>query len=341
MPLSYRLHAQLAAEHNGAQRWGYRTIHCGSLAAKGRPLQPQDDVNDKNGRNWTKLPKIVNEGSRKKARSATLPIDLDWFVPDDVTDYSPMGDPTTTAQVHPYLFTTSMAELAQEQGVEIILGSVTCIERSNGSVETVTYRVKNSTHEVKINNVTDVVVSAGPWTSRILPEAPISAMRAHSIVIKAEVSNYAIFSEIDLPAGFEGRKSSRSKTVSPEMYARPDGTIYCCGEGDTLIDLPTSSDLVQCDEAKCQDIANYCGSISDAMRDGEIVAKQACYLPSVSNGGGPLIGRTSTRGLFLATGHTCWGIQNSCATGKLISEFVFDGQAKSADIDSLDPRPCL
>lgn len=77
------------------------------------------------------------------------------------------------------------------------------------------------------------------------------------------------------------------------------------------------------------------------MRTGEVIAKQACYLPSVSGGGGPLIGETGIKGLFLATGHTCWGIQNSCATGKLVSELVFDGKAKSANIAALDPRRVL
>lgn len=77
------------------------------------------------------------------------------------------------------------------------------------------------------------------------------------------------------------------------------------------------------------------------MRNGKVISRQACYLPLVSNGGGPLIGHTGIRGLFLASGHTCWGIQNSCATGKLISEFVFEGEAKSANISSLDPRKVL
>ena len=77
------------------------------------------------------------------------------------------------------------------------------------------------------------------------------------------------------------------------------------------------------------------------MREGDVLVKQACYLPLVSSGGGPLIGETGTKGLFMATGHTCWGIQNSCATGKLISEFVFDGKALSASIDSLSPLQVL
>lgn len=113
------------------------------------------------------------------------------------------------------------------------------------------------------------------------------------------------------------------------------------GEGDTLIPLPKSSDLVVCDEDRCQDIVDYCGSISRPLHEGEVLTRQACYIPLVSSGGGPLIGQTGIKGLFMATGHTCWGIQNSCATGKLMSEFVFDGKAKSAKIETLSPKRFL
>lgn len=37
----------------------------------------------------------------------------------------------------------------------------------------------------------------------------------------------------------------------------------------------------------------------------------------------------------------CWGIQNGPGTGKLMSEFVFDGNAVSAKIGALDPRKVL
>lgn len=77
------------------------------------------------------------------------------------------------------------------------------------------------------------------------------------------------------------------------------------------------------------------------MRNGKVIAKQACYLPTAPDGREPLIGHTGIRGLFLAAGHSCWGVQNSCATGKLISEFLFEGEAKSADIHKLDPRRAL
>merc|ERR1712000_237126 len=56
----------------------------------------------------------------------------------------------------------------------------------------------------------------------------------------ADVSPYAVFSEIGLPEGFGGDlKSRHGSTVSPEMYARPDGTVYACGEAGTLALFPS------------------------------------------------------------------------------------------------------
>lgn len=360
VPLSYKLHEELAKEHDGAKRWGYRAVSCGALRAKGRVHENTNGgAVAQDGKEWAKLPKT----DKKSKPAVGLPKDLDWFDAEAVKDYSEMGTPSTTAQVHPFQFTTSMADLAVEAGAKVVLGSVTAIDYyGQHGVKGVTYEDKETKH-IHTLPATDVILAAGPWTSHVFPEAPIEAMRAHSVVIKADVTPYAIFSEIDLPKDFgrkdggDVKKRRHGLTVSPEMYARPDGTVYACGkcsqcrfkalanectgEGDTLIHLPKTSDLVVCDEERCQDIIDYCGSISTPMREGEVLAKQACYLPSVTGGGGPLIGETGIRGLFMATGHTCWGIQNSCATGKLMSEFVFDGKAKSANINSLDPRIAL
>lgn len=91
-------------------------------------------------------------------------------------------------------------------------------------------------------------------------------------------------------------------------------------------------------------VLEHVGSASTALRDGEVIARQACYLPNVdrvvshTGGSGPLIGLTSTKGLLIGAGHTCWGISNSVGTGCLISEILWEGEAKSAKIDELDPR---
>jgi glycine/D-amino acid oxidase-like deaminating enzyme len=113
------------------------------------------------------------------------------------------------------------------------------------------------------------------------------------------------------------------------------------GEADTLIPLPETADLVEFDETQCDDLAAYIGTISPVLAAAPVKAKQACYLPRHMRFGqeaGPLIGRTAVPGLFVASGHTCWGIQNGPATGKLMSEYVLDGTAKSAKVDKLDPR---
>lgn len=349
MPLSYRLHAELAQLHDGAENWGYRQIHCGQLAAKGRLVGQSGGQNDKPRTEDSVSLKKRDKEALGKLTAAGIPNELNWFSPDSVKSYHEMGDPTNTAQVHPYMFTTAMARLAEEKGVKIILGSVSSIDKSDNAVNSITY-VDKATSQTQTIPATDVVISAGPWTKSVYPLAPIAALRAHSVTIRPSkpISAHAIFTEISLPRNF-GRtdtfvKSVRAhgKTVTPEIYARPNNEAYACGEGDTLVPLPKTTADVETDDARCQDIVDYVSSISDELRDGEVTVRQACYLPNVeAASGGPLIGETGVRGLLMATGHTCWGIQNGPATGKLMSEFIFDGKAKSAKIGGLDPRKVL
>ncbi|KAH8821836.1 FAD dependent oxidoreductase [Xylogone sp. PMI_703] len=357
VPLSFRLHAELAKEHDGAKRWGYRAVCASSITAKGKlPPAPKTQANGGNQEDvkeeeWKKLPKtapLPDVKANSKSITSSIPEDLDWFDTDCIRSYSIMGDTSATAQVHPYQFTTSIASLAEEAGAKIIYGSVTALDYTGPhGIKSVTYEDKGTKH-IHTIPATDVVLSAGPWTSHVWPEAPIDALRAHSVTFKADVTPYAIFTDIELPKDFgkfitstKGRKKRHGKSVNPEMYARPNGEVYACGEGDSLIPLPKSTDLVQCDESRCDDIVDYISTISPILRNSEVTTKQACYLPLTRTGDGPLIGQTGIRGLLIAAGHTCWGIQNSCATGKLMSEFVFDGKAVSANIDELDPRKIL
>lgn len=332
VPLSYSLHKQLSDKHDGEERWGYRQVHCGSVDCKGRQLVAKDTVkgkdNEMDGENDQPAQREESSVSLEKnppkvtgkLRALGVPNDLDWVHPDCLKMYDEMGDPSTTAQVHPYQFTTSMADLAAEKGADIRVGAaVKSINfgQDGKSVESVTYQDKNDNGKEVTISATDVVISAGPWTKTVYPDAPISATRAHSVTIRPtrEVSAYALFTEIKLPSGFgssdakakKARKSWGAQTVSPEIYARPKNEVYACGEGDHLVPLPKSSDLVQVDEQRCQDVVDYVSSISDELRDGEVTARQACYLPNVQGGNGPLIGQTGIKGLLMAAGHTCWG----------------------------------
>ncbi|KZM26013.1 uncharacterized protein EKO05_0008850 [Ascochyta rabiei] len=337
VPLSYRLHKELADKHGGAGRWGYRAVHCGQVDMHG-VLKKNEKGND--GVNGRSENSVSLEKRSKKAigllRAAGVPKDLDWIAPEGIQSYEAMGTPATTAQVHPYQFTTSMAQLAEESGVEIVYGSATEIKQEAGAVTSVTYKPKDGGAETSLQANT-IILTAGPWTRTIWPQAPISALRAHSVTIRPSrpVSAYALFTSIDLP---RSPTSKRSETVTPEIYARPNNEVYACGEGDQLIPLPTSSDLVQVDDRRCQDIIDHVGTVSEELRDGEVTVRQACYLPNVSRGQGPLIGETGVKGLLMGAGHTCWGIQNAPGTGKCLSELVWEGGIKSANLASLDPR---
>ncbi|KAI9832528.1 MAG: hypothetical protein M1819_004317 [Sarea resinae] len=351
VPLSYRLHAELAKEHNGEERWGYRRIHCGQLSAKGRP-NSGSTIGSDSKKNGGSTDSVSLQKRTKEAvgllRAAGVPTDLDWFAPECIKSYDEMGDPDTTAQVHPYQFTTSMAALAAEKGAKILEHSPVQSINYNAdksAIESITYVPNGEDSQTPTTlPATTIILAAGPWTSTLLPQAPISALRAHSIVIRPSrpVSAYALFTDIRAPS--TASKRSTTQILTPEIYARPNNEVYACGEGDVSIPLPRTSDLVAVDPARCDEIRAAVGAISDELRDGDVTARQACYLPNVRPGAGssgPLVGWTGIEGLVLAAGHTCWGIQNAPGTGKCVSEFVFDGRATSAKIAGLDPRKAL
>lgn len=356
VPLSFELHAELAKEHDGASRWGYRRLNCGELIARGRLVKAKPSSSEEVKGTTEETAGLHSTGgkvdgnvslqkrsqeSKKHLRRAGLPEDLDWFAEECVQAYDAMGTPENTAQVHPYQFTTSMADLAVEKGVKIILGTVSEI-KSTASGHSVSYSAKGA-NDVQAVTATDVVLTAGPWTKHLLENAPISALRAHSVTLQPSrpTSAYAIFTSISLPKDFREGIRSRAQHVTPEIYARPNNEVYACGEGDRLVPLPKTAADVTVDEKRCQDVIDYVSSVSDELRDGKVLTRQACYLPQVDGGGGPLIGPTNKKGLWLAAGHTCWGIQNGPGTGKLMSEFVMDGEASSAKVSSLDPRRVL
>ena len=224
--------------------------------------------------------------------------------------------------------------------LEMILGKVNQITYSeeSGSATGVEYQptsVKEDKHQDEIINVEadQIVLTVGPWTSKILPDCPISGLRAHSITIAPfkdqPVSPYAIFTEF---------KTGPYSYISPEIYARQD-EVYVCGEGDSTVAVPETTDDVEVVKSKCDELFRQVGKVSPNLRRGQILKRQACYLPvlDVPSSSGPLIGETNVSNLYLASGHSCWGINNAPGTGKIMSQLLLEGDVKCADISSLDP----
>lgn len=293
VPLSYRLHRELAEQHGGAEKWGYRRLGCGSIGAvvpsagtksrsaakakaaarakvpatqpgmsalevnghtngvgtgpeppaAGTPDGKLEDEGAKEGKEWEKLPK-QDEAAASLLSGSSLPSDLDWIDPKFVQFYEQMGRPgfTETAQVHPLHFTKAIAELAQAAGVDIrTQAKVTKITTPAGQADgskTVEYEDREHDGAARvISGVTDVIVTAGPWTGTLLPRSKVEGLRAHSVVFEADVSPYAVFTDIQLPSDYVpehrarlGQKRKHRGNVDPEIYARPFGEVYACGK---------------------------------------------------------------------------------------------------------------
>lgn len=183
----------------------------------------------------------------------------------------------------------------------------------------------------------------------ILPAVSLLTPCGHSVIFKPSrpLSPYILFPNIQ-PAP----NSSIDNLLSPDIYPRPADdlhgfdTVYASGPDDYETDLPLDADEVKVVEKKCVDVLTAIGSVSQEIHDGDIVAKQACYKPQIrkheeTEEVGPMVGPVGTKGLWLATAHDEWSIQNAPGTGLVSSEMIFEGKARSADCSSLDPKHFL
>ncbi|KAK9778607.1 putative FAD dependent oxidoreductase-like protein 2 [Seiridium cardinale] len=310
-PASFQLHGQLAELHDGANAWGYRRCHSADCDIVGR--HPEDSDAD-----------------------TPVPEDLTWVDRAKFKWYKPLGN---TAQVHPYLFTTSMARLAEEKGVRIVIGSVEEIiyTEDGKEVQGIALRNRDSSQSEQLS-ATDIVLAAGPWTKRLLPVAPIGGEKSNSIVVKPtrDIPPTILFFD---PGHFDADDEDNQL----EIYPRPDGTVYLAGQTDFGLEIPPTTDDVDFEPEPCERLLSDIKMVSPDLAGSEVLTRQACFRPLVKVQGrdpeiGPLLGPTAVKGLILAAGHNQWGIQNAPITGKLVSQLVFDGKAVSSDMSELDPR---
>ncbi|KAF3903740.1 hypothetical protein ABW21_db0201505 [Orbilia brochopaga] len=185
--LSYSLHASLAEQHNGRERWGYRELNTLEISCE-------------------------EGGEYRGKQTDNIP---DWLRVDVVRKAKTLGSTKTTAQVHPRLFCEAIAQKSKD--VQFVTGHVTKILGDTESLQGVEVEIEGTTSTIEADVV---VVAAGPWTTRLLPSIPISTQRAHSITIgtKSPVSPYALFTNI---------KTKSGSVVTPEIYPREQEIYAC------------------------------------------------------------------------------------------------------------------
>lgn len=261
-------------------------------------------------------------GSRSKPSGAKLK-GLEWTDLGVVGSRS-MGDETTIAQVHPKQLTDAMWEYSKSQGSCLVHGVVQRLV-----VDDIDPEAKQVVGVV-IDDVevpADVVVLAmGPWgdvLQQVLPGCPMRGVKYHSVLMRTgRVLNEAVF--------FSG-------LGDPEVYPRNDGDTYVTGFPDPPRPVRETPGNVEVREDVCKRLVDTMRAVSSEMESAEVATQQSCYLPFTKDGL-PTMGMVPDfTNTFVATGHGCWGILNSLASGLAMSELILDGEATSIDLSPFNP----
>ena len=294
---SFELHAELAREFDG--RWGYRRLEAlGVVASARRPLG-------------------------LAGRRLAAP---DWVAREAIV-HQRLGTTTTTAQVHPAEFTKGMMDAAIARGARLQIGSVSAVELDGGRG-----RIRGVVVNGELIEGDAVVIAMGPWSALAAEWVPLPmvyGLKGHSLILRnpGPISPHALFVECEAEDG---------RVDTPEVFPRPDGTIYVCGLSSEA-PLPVDPAEITTDAAAQARLKAMIRTFAPALADAEIIAAQACYRP-VTRDGLPLLGRVPTvEGLYVATGHSVWGILNAPATGEAMAELLVEGEARTVDISAFDP----
>jgi glycine/D-amino acid oxidase-like deaminating enzyme len=293
---SFELHAELAAAF--PDRWGYRRLETLSIVASAR--------RSLGGSAEPALPDWVARETRLQQR---------------------LGTAATTAQVDPAAFTRGMMAAARDRGARLQSGSVTGLERNaDGS------RLTGVLVDGQLVEGDAVVIALGPWSALAAPWLPmpmIYGLKGHSLVFRPPrpVSPHALFVECEAADGF---------VDTPEVFPRPDGTVYVCGLSSEA-PLPADPAEVAPDPDACERLRAMTTTFAPALAEVEVVAAQACYRP-VARDGLPLIGRVpDLSAAYVATAHSVWGMLNAPATGEAMTELIVDGESRTVDLAAFDP----
>jgi glycine/D-amino acid oxidase-like deaminating enzyme len=238
-----------------------------------------------------------------------------------------LGTPQTTALVEPRAFTAGLVRAAQQNGAELRHGAVVDLMRGdNGAVRGVAL----ADGDVVAGDA--VVIAMGPWSilaARWLPLPAVIGHKGHSLV-------FATGDAVPAEAIFLEYREASGEMLTPEIFARADGTVWACAISTTG-PVPVDPADVAPDDGAHARLETLCRGISPVLAAAPITARQACFRP-VTQDGLPLIGAVpGVAGVYVATGHSVWGMLNAPATAEAMSELILDGAAQHVDLAPFAP----
>ena len=309
---SFHLH-QTLADALGADKIQYRRLTCASVGVDSQIRRPSGKKFD--GVEWAE-----NEDDGKSG----------------VLSFNMMGDEETIAQVHPKMLCQNLWEessrLVEEKhktdsnirSNQLIKGKVVSTIKDEASGKLIGAKLEDG----KTVEGDAVLLACGPWTANIM-----TGIKYHSVIIPTEkVLRQCVF--------FVGNGD-------PEVYVRPDSTAYCTGFPDAPIRV---TELPGQEEVRPEAVGRIVTAVREASGKNEAsggalaaepTSTQACYLPSTPDGL-PIMGKLPSDvvdgcdNVFVAAGHTCWGILLGPASGETMANQIATGET-ATDHVSLVP----
>jgi glycine/D-amino acid oxidase-like deaminating enzyme len=277
---------------------------------------PQDVGADWAYQRMTSYSGVVPSGRNSRRRAAA---GLAWLS-GDVLINAQLSTADTTAIVHPRKFTQGMMRAAEQHGARVRAGRVTGVVGRRVDVDGETIAADA------------IVIAMGPWTllaAQWVSIPPVFGMQSPSLV-------YDTGKDVPAEALFLDYEQDDGSPVTVEVFPRADGSTHVTAFGGQT-PLPMNPADVRPDPDALAKLQSVCERLSPAFRADRIIARQACFRP-VTQDGLPLIGMLAgTDGVYIATGHSVWGILNAPATGEALAELIADGAATTTDLDAFDP----
>jgi glycine/D-amino acid oxidase-like deaminating enzyme len=221
----------------------------------------------------------------------------------------------------PYLLTLSLLEQALSKGVIFKQGKLVSLATKNGRVSEIQMLCGDKTISLQCDNF---VLAAGPWSGQLAQtllgaSIPITPYAGHSIVLQPSIPTSAD----TLFAILHSQRSSYRAEVIP----RSSGEIYISGINNDLDLPPTPSDAIPLESeiAKLKEVADMLFS------DYVVKNEQLCFRPMTESGNPIICAYPKIDGVYIATGHSHFGIILGPGTGKVLSELIL-GEELSVDI---------
>lgn len=249
---------------------------------------------------------------------------LGWLAEDVAVDQQ-LGTAETAAQLDPAAFTAALMGAAQAGGATLRIGAVSGLIRDGARVTGVVVDGEEVSGDA-------VVIAMGPWSilaAKWLPMPGVFGLKGHSLVFDTggAVPAESVFLEY---------REEDGTTLAPELFPRADGTTYVCGIAGEA-PLPVDPSAVEPEAGALDRLEALCRAVSPVLAAAPIVARQACYRP-VTRDGLPMIGPIpGNPGVYVATGHSVWGMLNAPATGEALAELILDGAARQVDLTPFSP----